>query len=214
MTSIYRAELFAIIQALIYIEDKEPGTYIICSDSLSVLQSIAVTTTLDSMIQELLNRYQSLASENKLVTFVWSPGHIGIPGNERADELARQATSGPPDGNALVHPDDLKAYLKSRILSVWQHRWNQCSTMLKRYKPDVRKSLLPPLSRREQITGAKLISLDLQKAFDQIGLEHKINNLAVVKSLETSDIKDLIPAVGDRKKFISHVNNPKDTQND
>ncbi|VEN58307.1 unnamed protein product, partial [Callosobruchus maculatus] len=39
-------------------------------------------------------------------------------------------------------------------------------------------------------------------------------NLAVVKSLETSDIKDLTPALGDRKTFISHVNNPKDTQND
>ncbi|VEN42975.1 unnamed protein product [Callosobruchus maculatus] len=47
-----------------------------------------------------------------------------------------------------------------------------------------------------------------------LGEKHKINNLAVVKSLETCDIKDLIPALGDRKKFISHVNNPKDTQND
>ncbi|VEN62383.1 unnamed protein product, partial [Callosobruchus maculatus] len=63
---------------------------------------------------------------------------------------------------------------------------------------------------------------DVRSLLVQLGLdhlisrfeEHKINNLAVVKSLETSDIKDLIPALGDRKKFISHVNNPKDTQND
>ncbi|VEN63954.1 unnamed protein product, partial [Callosobruchus maculatus] len=44
--------------------------------------------------------------------------------------------------------------------------------------------------------------------------EHKINNLSVVKSLEINDIKELIPALGDRKKIISHVNNLNDTQND
>ncbi|VEN53939.1 unnamed protein product, partial [Callosobruchus maculatus] len=52
---------------------------------------------------------------------------------------------------------------------------------------------------------------DVRSLLVQLGLdylisrfeEHKINNLAVVKALETSDIKDLIPALGDRKKFIS-----------
>ncbi|VEN50729.1 unnamed protein product [Callosobruchus maculatus] len=44
--------------------------------------------------------------------------------------------------------------------------------------------------------------------------EHKINNLSVVKSLEISDIKELIQALGDRKKFISHVNSLNGTQND
>ena len=79
ITSIYRAELFAIIQALLYIRNKEPGTYLICSDSLSVIQSITRNMTLDAMIQELLKINQSLASEMKSGTFVWSPGHLCIP---------------------------------------------------------------------------------------------------------------------------------------
>ncbi|VEN62355.1 unnamed protein product [Callosobruchus maculatus] len=45
---------------------------------------------------------------------------------------------------------------------------------------------------------------DVRSLLVQLGLdhlisrfeEHKINNLAVVESLETSDIKDLIPALG------------------
>ncbi|VEN56183.1 unnamed protein product, partial [Callosobruchus maculatus] len=52
---------------------------------------------------------------------------------------------------------------------------------------------------------------DVRSLLVQLGLDHlisrfeeqRINNLAVVKSLETSDIKDLIPVPGDRKKFIS-----------
>ncbi|VEN37765.1 unnamed protein product [Callosobruchus maculatus] len=63
---------------------------------------------------------------------------------------------------------------------------------------------------------------DVRSLLVQLGLdylisrfeEHKINNLSVVKSLEISDINELIPALGDRKKFISHVNNLNDTQND
>ncbi|VEN46494.1 unnamed protein product [Callosobruchus maculatus] len=54
-----------------------------------------------------------------------------------------------------------------------------------------------------------LVQLGLDRLISRFE-EHKINNLSLVKSLETSDIKDLIPALGDRKTFISHVNNPND----
>jgi ribonuclease HI len=46
------------------------------------------------------NCHQSLMrlAEHKSSQLVWMPGHMGIDGNEIADQLAKQASSLPPTG--------------------------------------------------------------------------------------------------------------------
>jgi len=46
------------------------------------------------LVAECLDALSALASLNE-VTLAWVPGHRGIPGNEEADKLARQASAMP-----------------------------------------------------------------------------------------------------------------------
>ena len=56
-----------------------------------MLSSPKVTS---GLVAECLDALSALASLNK-VTLIWVPGHCGIPGNEEADKLARQASAMP-----------------------------------------------------------------------------------------------------------------------
>jgi hypothetical protein len=60
------------------------------------------------------------------VSFIWVPAHDGIVGNERADFVARQATSGNMVYNAL-HNGLLEIYSKSRNIE-WQKNWEVAAT--------------------------------------------------------------------------------------
>ena len=60
---------------------------------------------------------------NKKVVLAWVPSHVGIKGNEKADELAKQALN----FNVLdlkVPYTDLKVNVNSVFKQKWQAQWN------------------------------------------------------------------------------------------
>ena len=85
----------------------------------------------------------------------WCPSHVGIPGNEIADSLAKEATRSDPadDSQILLHNRGIDVgclpttayrdlrWWRKRISnakrSVWQTRWNSVKTSLKDWKPEV-----------------------------------------------------------------------------
>jgi len=48
-------------------------------------------TTTSKLVRECISVLDALAATHP-VSITWVPGHTGKPGNERADQLARQAT--------------------------------------------------------------------------------------------------------------------------
>ena len=88
----YTAELYAIWQALLYMETIPDNKYLICSDSLSAIQALKNPYNKDPIIQKCLARLMWLESQRKTTSFVWIPSHAGIHGNELADQAARLAT--------------------------------------------------------------------------------------------------------------------------
>ncbi|KAJ8970668.1 hypothetical protein NQ317_007977 [Molorchus minor] len=57
------------------------------------LQDICAPRTKSALVQECGDALEQLARQ-KEVALVWVPGHIGVPVNERTDELARSESTG------------------------------------------------------------------------------------------------------------------------
>ncbi|KAL5264058.1 hypothetical protein ACHWQZ_G005228 [Mnemiopsis leidyi] len=99
IATVYQSELFAINMGTIWaINNINPHSDIaIFSDSQAVIKALNNPQVKSRMILETINSLNTLGNNNK-VSINWIPGHEGVPGNERADELARQGSSTRPVG--------------------------------------------------------------------------------------------------------------------
>jgi ribonuclease HI len=89
--SVHTAEISAISQALSLIKKETEVRWAIFSDSFSFLQAIESMYPKSNPILTEIQDELAEIGEMKTVKFVWTPGHAGISGNEKADEGAKQA---------------------------------------------------------------------------------------------------------------------------
>ena len=86
--SIFTAELQALKMAYI-VKNCDWDYFIIFTDSLSSLQALDSNNCDHPFIQDILKLFSDCQSVNRKVVLVWVSRHIGIEGNEKADELAK-----------------------------------------------------------------------------------------------------------------------------
>lgn len=99
--SSYTAEACAIAKALQFVKNQEwKNDIIIYTDSLSVLKSVKnnkINAYANPYILEIRQRYIELQKikgrDGKKIIFCWIPAHQGILENEKADELAKGAST-------------------------------------------------------------------------------------------------------------------------
>ena len=87
------AELVAILQSLHWARDNNKNKVAIFSDSLSGLQAIKNGKLDNSIVNDILLIHKVLATNGYRITFIWIPAHVGVPGNEHADRLAKRAAT-------------------------------------------------------------------------------------------------------------------------
>ncbi|GBM97319.1 hypothetical protein AVEN_27079-1 [Araneus ventricosus] len=58
----------------------------------------------------------------------WIKAHVNYPGNERADELAKAATTTGSPLNIPYPISNIKSVLRRKMVSDWQHLWTNSST--------------------------------------------------------------------------------------
>ena len=90
--TVYQTELTAIIEACKYLSTYSNTHIIIWSDSLSSIQAISSLSTRSRTTRDCYDSLNALGSTNTL-EIRWIAAHIGLWGNEKADELAKLGTT-------------------------------------------------------------------------------------------------------------------------
>jgi kelch-like protein 2/3 len=156
--SVFSAEARAIMLALDITDLTTHDKFIIFSDSMSCLQAITHQNYQNPAILEILERCHQLSTANKEISFCWIPSHIGIPGNEKADAVAKAALKIPVSDNILIPYTDFKQSITAYFQSVWQDKWSQANVnKLYSVKPTIGLTKLRGItSRRDEVTIHRL----------------------------------------------------------
>ncbi|GFR64126.1 Pol-like protein [Elysia marginata] len=97
-STVFNAELEGISLALKYFKRKRILRSVIYTDSLSAIQALQGKILKNKNVARIYNLLAKMAPRTKVV-LVWIPSHVGIPGNEKVDELAKLAL------NQEIHDD-------------------------------------------------------------------------------------------------------------
>ena len=99
IATVYQCELFAIHMGCIWAktEINNPANIIFLSDSQAAIKALNSTQVTSRLVLDTIDQLNDLGTHHQ-VTIRWVPGHENIPGNERADELARIGSSATPIG--------------------------------------------------------------------------------------------------------------------
>ncbi|KAK7101835.1 hypothetical protein V1264_020159 [Littorina saxatilis] len=109
----YKAEAEALMQAASLVQDSADPCYqvVFLSDALSVLQALE-----NDKLPQLAKALQ-MVRQTRRVVLQWIPAHCGIPGNERADELAKEGAVEDQPENSVSFSEQktiIKALMRPR----------------------------------------------------------------------------------------------------
>lgn len=130
-TQIYAAEVIAILKACQFVHDRKLTAVVICSDSLSALQMITKASFNNKSQYVTLKTKQLIVDLKRSgvdIQLAWIPSHTNIHGNDKADALAKAATSLSTYINFKVDPDNILPILKKNLFRQWQHEWKQTTS--------------------------------------------------------------------------------------
>ncbi len=122
---IYTAELTAILYALKYIKNKNLKKAVICTDSSSSLLTLkSVGHYRNHLVYNIRELVKHFSVNQCQIKFLWIPSHVGIPGNERADFLAKFSLQGPTITDFQVPLSDLYNYIQKQFHVPRQREWD------------------------------------------------------------------------------------------
>ena len=117
------SELFAIKQALHYIELYTEESFVIFCDSRSALQLIVSNSSMyEDIIAEIKNKLL-LLNEDRQVLLHWVRGHGNVRGNEVVDTLAKKGTRDTKSVNCYLTREEINSCLTSKFLDYWDKQW-------------------------------------------------------------------------------------------
>ncbi|RUS83367.1 hypothetical protein EGW08_008870 [Elysia chlorotica] len=87
--SIITVEAVALCMALDTVSTLRKDKFLILSDSLSLVKAVGEATPRNPRILKVLERIHEIQTGGKRIVLCWIPSHVGIEGNEMADELAK-----------------------------------------------------------------------------------------------------------------------------
>jgi ribonuclease HI len=161
-SSVFTAELNAILLALKHVYQSKKKRFLILSDSLSALQAIAAKRFRNHLVTDFYDVYATLAREGKIVVLAWIPSHMGIRGNIIVDAAAKSALDDEIEPFRLPFESvpwiDLRRKTSEYVHRQWQIAWSKLTeNKLFNVCPDLKKPIsLCRRNRREESILARL----------------------------------------------------------
>ena len=163
--SVFQAEVMAIKEALSWLKENiiSCKDIRIFSDSQASLKSLASVSTNSRTVHDCQSSLKEM-TEQFNIHLIWVPGHRDIPGNCKADELAKNGTLLPyvrQKHNIGTPLATCKYLLKQYALETTNTRWSQSTTCL------ATKQIWPSIDLKR---SKGLISLSRQSISSTIGV--------------------------------------------
>jgi len=156
-SSIFTAELYAILSAIQTGVTREQETTVIISDSKSSIQAVNQLYSKNPLINEIKGEAYDSTKSYRLC---WVPAHRDLTGNEMADKLARETIKNSGKLDKLFLRADLKMTVRAKNRASWLLRWRFISERINHFREETDN--LPPLptitseNRRWEIRLARL----------------------------------------------------------
>ena len=151
---------------------------VIFTDSLSTLDKLESGTDVTKDLSHLIWSLHNLISRHHVrVVLQWIPAHTGIPGNERADALAKK-------GASLPQPDTPTDYmtcrqmLRSNFKEEWMNAWASGTTGRRMYDHMNKPMKNDPVNKLRRGDQSVIFQLRTQ----HIPLNHHLNRIGVKPS--------------------------------
>ena len=169
---VYDVELFALYKALeiglqeIKIETLDLWAF---SDSQAALKGLKIgpNRANQAIYEKIYKKAKEIKDKGIIIHFEWVPGHMGIYGNEMADQAAKYGADWvEPAPNELgLSISFLNRKLKERVLSNWSNIWKR-SRQNDQYKQfNVEPKLKANQLKLDKLTWSTMIQLKLSHRY-------------------------------------------------
>ncbi|XP_063384874.1 uncharacterized protein LOC134670983 [Cydia fagiglandana] len=122
--TVFQTEMYALLRAVQIAMKHKVQSVSVLSDSKSSLELLKTPETTQPLAQKIKQEVSKARRHGTNIQFYWLRAHIGTPGNERADELAKQAALGKK--TAPEYDSVPISYLKRSIRQHTVEKWQAC----------------------------------------------------------------------------------------
>lgn len=122
----YSAELFALEKALTHVLTIVPGEVCIFTDSKSALEAIKNVdprNIQNYIVLAIIDKLEACRQAGFQIKLIWVPAHVGIVGNEVADQKAKHAAVDGMLMDSRPPIPDILRFIKREKLEAWQSDW-------------------------------------------------------------------------------------------
>nr|XP_053654562.1 uncharacterized protein LOC128703775 isoform X1 [Cherax quadricarinatus] len=136
--SIFTAELYAFLAALIRIAFMPVSSFVVVSDSLSALQATQKFDAPHPLVLRIQLWLRRIFTKHKDIVFCWVPGHVDVQGNVQADTAARSAVHDLPVSCRGIPFTDYFAAIATHLNTRCQQCWSTIlGNKLQSVKPSI-----------------------------------------------------------------------------
>ena len=168
---VYDAELFAIYKALEIGNQRSQASTSdlwIFSDSQAALKGLKAgqNRANHTLYQKIYKIAETIDKKGIKIHISWVPGHLGIYGNEKADESAKYGANWvEPSFELGLSVSFLSRKLKERILSSWSHLWATTTHSQHYQQFNTQPKLKPSLTRLPKLIWSTIMQLKLAHGY-------------------------------------------------